>query len=124
MSALKRPEPRPGVLEIRAYVPGRSTTPHATTVFKLSSNETPLGPSLQAVRAYQASAEHLAEYPDGSATALRAAIGRTYGLDPGRIVCVGLAPTNCSISSPTRFSLRAMRRSTPRTVFWSTASPL
>ena len=87
MSALKRPEPRPGVLEIRAYVPGRSTTPHATTVFKLSSNETPLGPSLQAVRAYQASAEHLAEYPDGSATALRAAIGRTYGLDPGRIVC-------------------------------------
>ena len=51
MSALKRPEPRPGVLEIQAYVPGRSTTPHAARVFKLSSNETPLGPSPLAVRA-------------------------------------------------------------------------
>jgi len=39
------------------------------------------------VRAYQAAAEHLSEYPDGSAAALRAAIGRIYGLDPGRIVC-------------------------------------
>src|SRR5215467_3234500 len=87
MSALKRPEPRSSVLEIQAYVPGRSTTPHATAVFKLSSNETPHGPSRQAVCAYQAAAEHLAEYPDGSAAALRAAIGRTYGLDPVRIVC-------------------------------------
>src|SRR5215472_12430959 len=87
MSALKRPEPRPTVLEIEAYVPGRSTTPHAARVFKLSSNETPLGPSPLAVRAYQAAAEHLAEYPDGSSTALRTAIGRCYGLDPGRIVC-------------------------------------
>ena len=87
MSALKRPEPRPSVLEIDAYVPGRSTTPHAAQVFKLSSNETPLGPSPAAVRAYQAAADHLAEYPDGSAAALRVAIGRAYGLDPGRIVC-------------------------------------
>jgi histidinol-phosphate aminotransferase len=87
MSPLQRPKPRAGVLEIEAYVPGRSTTPDTATVFKLSSNETPLGPSPQAVRAYQAAAAHLAEYPDGSATALRTAIGRTYGLDPGRIVC-------------------------------------
>ena len=87
MSALKRPEPRQSVLEIEAYVPGRSTVPQAGRVFKLSSNETPLGPSPLAVRAYQAAAEHLAEYPDGSAAPLRAALGGAYGLDPGRIVC-------------------------------------
>ena len=29
----------------------------------------------------------LAEYPDGSASALREAIGRAFGLDPARIVC-------------------------------------
>ena len=31
--------------------------------------------------------EHLEDYPDGSASALREAIGRAFGLDPDRIVC-------------------------------------
>ena len=56
-------------------------------MFKLSSNETPLGPSPKAVAAYQAVAEHLQDYPDGAATALREAIGRVFGLDPARILC-------------------------------------
>ena len=87
MSALERPQPRPGVLSIKAYVPGKSHAPGVAKVHKLSSNETPLGPSPQAVQAYLAEAERLHDYPDGSATALREAIGRTYGLDPDRIVC-------------------------------------
>src|SRR5262245_15563663 len=86
MSA-KRPQPRPGVLDIDPYVPGKSTAPGVARVFKLSSNETPLGPSPQAIAAYRAVADHLQDYPDGSATALREAIGRTFGLDPNRIIC-------------------------------------
>jgi histidinol-phosphate aminotransferase len=54
---------------------------------KLSSNETPLGPSPQAIEAYRAAAADLERYPDGQATALRNAIARRYGLDAGRIVC-------------------------------------
>jgi histidinol-phosphate aminotransferase len=87
MSAAQRPQPRPGVLDIEAYVPGKSTAPGVARVFKLSSNETPLGPSPKAVAAYRAVAEHLQEYPDGAATPLRTAIGRAFGLDPARIVC-------------------------------------
>jgi histidinol-phosphate aminotransferase len=87
MSAMPRPQPRPGVLAIEAYVPGKSTAPGATRVFKLSSNETPLGPSPKAVAAYQAAAAHLHDYPDGQSTALREAIGKGFGLDPARIVC-------------------------------------
>jgi histidinol-phosphate aminotransferase len=87
MSAVQRPQPRAGVLDIETYVPGKNTAPGVARVFKLSSNETPLGPSPMAVAAYRAVAEHLQEYPDGSATALRVAIGRAFGLDPGRIVC-------------------------------------
>src|SRR4051795_5859226 len=87
MSALQHPQPRPGVLAIDPYVPGKSTAPGVSRVFKLSSNETPLGPSPKAVAAYRAVAEHLQDYPDGSATALRVAIGRAFGLDPARIVC-------------------------------------
>ena len=33
------------------------------------------------------SAAHLEDYPDGSASELREAIGRAFGLDPARIVC-------------------------------------
>jgi histidinol-phosphate aminotransferase len=87
MSALQRPQPRPGVLAIDPYVPGKSRAPGVARVFKLSSNETPLGPSPRAVAAYHAVGEHLEDYPDGDSTALREAIGRAFGLDPNRIVC-------------------------------------
>jgi histidinol-phosphate aminotransferase len=87
MSVPQRPQPRPGVLKIQAYVPGKSNAPGAAKVFKLSSNETPLGPSPHAIAAYNAVGHHLEDYPDGAATALREAIGRALGLDPARIVC-------------------------------------
>jgi histidinol-phosphate aminotransferase len=82
-----RPQPRPGVLDIEAYVPGRSSAPGAAKVYKLSSNETPLGPSPKAIAAYKAVGAHLEDYPDGAATDLREAIGAAFGLDPDRIVC-------------------------------------
>jgi len=84
---MNRPQPRPGVLEIAPYVPGQSTALGVSKVFKLSSNETPLGPSANAIAAYRVAGEHLEAYPDGSASALRDAIGAAFGLDPDRIVC-------------------------------------
>ena len=87
MSVLQRPQPRPGVLAIDPYVPGKSTAPGVERVFKLSSNETPLGPSPKARAAYRALAGNLQDYPDGASTDLREAIGRAFGLDPDRIVC-------------------------------------
>jgi histidinol-phosphate aminotransferase len=75
------------VLAIDAYVPGKSSAPGVAKVFKLSSNETPLGPSPAAVAAYNEVGRHLQDYPDGAATELREAIGRVFGLDPDRIVC-------------------------------------
>ena len=84
---MNRPQPRSGVLDIAPYVPGKSTAPGVAKVFKLSSNETPLGPSANAIAAYRTAGEHLEDYPDGSAAALRDAIGAAFGLDPDRIVC-------------------------------------
>jgi histidinol-phosphate aminotransferase len=85
--SMQRPQPRPGVLAIDPYVPGKSAAPGVSRVFKLSSNETPLGPSPNAIAAYRSVADRLADYPDGAATPLREAIGRAFGLDPHRIVC-------------------------------------
>ena len=86
-NAHDRPVPRSGVLAIDPYVPGRSKAPYEGELFKLSSNETPLGASPQAIAAYRRVSEHLEAYPDGASTALREAIGTRYGLDPSRIVC-------------------------------------
>src|SRR5215813_1696314 len=82
-----RPQPRSGVLDIAPYVPGKSTASGVAKVFKLSSNETPLGPSSNAIAAFRAVGAHLEDYPDGSASELREAIGAAFGLDPDRIVC-------------------------------------
>ena len=60
-----RPQPRKGVLEIDAYVPGKSSAPGVAKIFKLSSNETPLGPSPKAIAAYRAVAENWKEYRSG-----------------------------------------------------------
>jgi histidinol-phosphate aminotransferase len=82
-----RPVPQPGILEISPYVPGDSSVPGGVKPIKLSSNETPLGPSPKAIAAYKAVADELDRYPDGAASALRDAIAKQYGLNPDRIVC-------------------------------------
>ncbi len=79
--------PRPGVLVIDPYVPGRSKLAGEGPVIKLSSNETPLGPSPHAVKAYREAASRLDRYPDGSYKLLREALGAAYGLNPAHIVC-------------------------------------
>ena len=81
------PKARPGIFDIEAYVPGESKVPGGLKPAKLSSNETPLGPSAKAIAAFTAAAADLERYPDGQATVLRNAIARRYGLDASRIVC-------------------------------------
>ncbi len=81
------PRPKSGIMNIAAYVPGKSG-PKTGKTFKLSSNEQPLGASPAAVAAYQAAgAQSLALYPNGSALALRQALGSLHGLDPDCIIC-------------------------------------
>lgn len=84
MSALT---PRPGIMKIAPYVPGKDSIDGKETVAKLSSNEGALGPSPKAMAAYTKAASELHRYPDGDTAKLRAALGRHYGLDPARIVC-------------------------------------
>ncbi len=81
------PAPKDGVLEIQPYVGGKSAVPGGAKPIKLSSNEGALGPSPKAVEAATRAAAEMHRYPDGSAAALRAAIGKRFALDPERIVC-------------------------------------
>ncbi len=81
------PTPRPGILDIEPYVPGKSDAGDGRPVIKLSSNESALGPSPLAVEAAKRAAETVVRYPDGAATDLREALGGRWTLDPARIVC-------------------------------------
>jgi len=83
------PTPKPGILDVSLYVGGRSAVPGVAKVFKLSSNESPIGPSPKAMEALHAAAHDLELYPDGSARELREAIAQVHGLDPDRIVVGG-----------------------------------
>ena len=84
---MNEPAPRPGVLDIAAYVPGKDHAPGVARVFKLSANETPLGPSPKAREAFRHAADHLELYPDGQASELREAIAAVHGLNPANIMC-------------------------------------
>lgn len=74
-------------MDIAAYVPGRETVEGVAKVWKLSSNETPLGPSPKAREAIAAVTDRLEIYPDGDARKLRDAIAEVHGLNPANIIC-------------------------------------
>ncbi|NSZ64960.1 histidinol-phosphate transaminase [Agrobacterium tumefaciens] len=88
MSAeLSQPVPRPGILDISAYVPGKEHVDGVAKVYKLSANETPFGPSPKAIQDFGTASANLELYPDGRAAALRCAIAEVHGLNGANIIC-------------------------------------
>ena len=84
---MTRPTPQSGIDKISPYVGGRAKADPGVQTYKLSANETPLGPSPRAREAYAAAAQDLEHYPDGSASPLRDTIAKRFGLAADRIVC-------------------------------------
>lgn len=83
-----RPQAKPWIEAIHAYVPGKSTSDDGQPLVKLSANENPLGTSAQALAARaQGAATDPSLYPDPDSTALRESLGALHGIDPARIVC-------------------------------------
>jgi histidinol-phosphate aminotransferase len=82
-----RPIARESVMAIEAYVPGKSAVHTTQKIHKLSSNETPFGPSPRAINAYAEAAPHLALYPEGTSKMLREAIGDKWSIDPAQVIC-------------------------------------
>jgi histidinol-phosphate aminotransferase len=82
-----RPEPINNILDIIPYKGGEAKIAGVDKVFKLSSNENPLGFSDAAANAYKAAAQELNIYPDGGHIDLRNAIGNRYGINSERILC-------------------------------------
>jgi len=81
-----RPIPKPGILEIQPYKPGKAKAEGVKHPVKLSANENPLGSSLRAQEAFAAAAQQLHVYPDPKATIIRSAIAEQFRLEPERLI--------------------------------------
>ncbi len=80
------PLPKPGILDIASYVPGRARIDGVARPLKLSANENPFGCSEAARDAYLAASSELHLYPDANTSRLRAAIAEKHKLEPERLV--------------------------------------
>jgi histidinol-phosphate aminotransferase len=86
---LDRPAPREGLLDIVPYQGGKAPAPSAgRPVYKLSSNESGLGPSPAGMAAFRDAAETLEVYPEGSARRLKEKLAEVHGL-PAENLFVG-----------------------------------
>jgi histidinol-phosphate aminotransferase len=80
-----RPQPKPWIAQIHAYVPGKTTGADGQVLIKLSANENPLGTSPQAQAARHGAGDQ-ARYPDPDSVVLRQALGALHCIAPDRIV--------------------------------------
>ena len=84
--AAKTPQPKPGILGISPYVPGKARADGIAHPVKLSANENILGCSPAARAAFAEAAGALNLYPDGRGTILREAVAKQYDLEPERLI--------------------------------------
>lgn len=85
-SKADRPVPKPGILDIEAYKPGKATAEGIANPIKLSANENILGSSPRAQEAYAGAVGKLNLYPDPRTTILREGIAAKFGLEPERLL--------------------------------------
>ena len=76
---------RPGLDDVGFYMVGISSLPGFDRIMKLSSNESPLGPSPSAIEAATKALENAHRYPELGLEALPNALASLFDLDPKRI---------------------------------------
>ena len=78
--------PKRGINSIHLYSGGVSKVAGHDKIIKLSSNESPFGPSKKAIEAYQNSSEKLSRYPELTADSLQHEIAKKYNLNSKQII--------------------------------------
>lgn len=81
-----KPMPKPGIMDIHAYVPGKAQADGVENPIKLSANENILGSSPMARAAFVGAADEMQVYPDSRTSILRDAIATRFRLDPERLI--------------------------------------
>ena len=80
-------KPKRGIDSIKLYKGGVSKISGIGKIIKLSSNESPFGPSINAIEAYQKTSDKLSRYPELTAESLQKAIANKHSLKSDQIIC-------------------------------------
>ncbi len=78
--------PKPKKINAEKYVAGLSLFKQKQVKIKLSANESALGPSPKAIRAFNKVSKNLKRYPDSEGIFLRKVLAKKFKLDPRRII--------------------------------------
>ena len=84
---MKKPVPNSHINSIESYKGGKSKLDGVETVFKLSSNENPFGPSKLVSDAYNDALNDITVYPDPLNNDLIQKLSDFYSLDSDKIIC-------------------------------------
>ena len=79
--------PKPIKFRVERYIGGLSQFKKTTNPIKLSANESALGPSPKAIRAYINDKDKIFKYPESDSNAFRKVLAKKYKIDPKRIIC-------------------------------------
>tara|TARA_Y100000590_G_scaffold59165_1_gene62743 strand:- start:7565 stop:8914 length:1350 start_codon:yes stop_codon:yes gene_type:complete len=79
--------PKRGIDSINLYKGGKSKIAGVNNIIKLSSNESPFGPSQKAIEAYEKTSTKLSRYPELTAETLQLEIAKKFNIDSNRIIC-------------------------------------
>ena len=79
--------PKPKKIKTERYIGGLSQLKKIDNPIKLSANESALGPSPKAMRAFGKEKNKLFKYPESDSSLLRNIISKKFDINPNRIIC-------------------------------------
>jgi histidinol-phosphate aminotransferase len=79
--------PKPRNINVERYIGGLSKLKKIDNPIKLSANETALGPSPKAIKAFEEDKDKIFKYPESDSNSLRDIISKKFNIEFNRIIC-------------------------------------
>ena len=79
--------PKPIKFKVERYIGGLSQFKKIDNPIKLSANESALGPSPKAIKAFENEKDKIFKYPESDSNSLREVLSEKFNIDPKRIIC-------------------------------------
>jgi len=79
--------PKPRNMHVEKYVEGLSNFKKIKNPIKLSANESALGASPKAIKAFEKDKNKIFNYPESDSNSLRDVMAKKFNIEPARIIC-------------------------------------
>ena len=79
--------PKPRNINVERYIGGLSKYKKIGNSIKLSANESAIGPSPKAIKAFERDRKKIFKYPESDSKSLREILAKKFSIDPSRIIC-------------------------------------